>query len=421
MNLKQSPRTLFAFCAAILCLGGIWLLHDWYHGSFLSTLNLSPQAGDTLGGAFIVSLAFAIFMLTSRKIDESGAPGDITQDPSKHATGIKRTTLDQVTGELRQVAPYNNVLRKQLGAVATETEQAAFDISQRLKTIDDVVGRLSDLVQSSTEESSALLSKSQHCIEQNRELLQQVEKYIKAHISSAEIERKRVEQAAKEIQSLDSLVALVRNVSSQTNLLALNAAIEAARAGEAGRGFAVVADEVRKLSCATDKAVASINEGIQGVSHSIQAHFQNNLSKERIDSEQTTLQNLADRLDSMGSSYQALIEREESLMKQIHTLSEELVQMFMDTMASVQFQDLARQQVEQVCRALDRLDDHASHLAQRLERHDDANIEIPPLARQLDDLHASYIMKSRRPLLDDSSVRHSVAAEDPMKMRVQLF
>jgi methyl-accepting chemotaxis protein len=326
---------------------------------------------------------------------------------------------EQVAGELRGVQGFNDVVRGQLNGVVTETEKAAFDIASRLQAIDDIISRLGSFVETTTAESNKLLTASEGRIEHNRVLIATLESYIKQRIATTQEDRERIGHVVKEARSLGTLVELIKHISGQTNLLALNAAIEAARAGEAGRGFAVVADEVRKLSAETDKAVGQISKGIQTVANSIESQFADKLSHDNTSSESKALEGFATQLDELGKSYKEVTEREALVMGNITDSSQALAGMFMSALASVQFQDVTRQQIEQVVDALNRLDAHSRMLADRLGQLEDPHFQLQPLSAHLDQIYSNYVMDSQRDT--HNSATGSSAATVETRPKIELF
>lgn len=375
----------------------VYFFNAWWVEDFLPSMGLKQNVGGALGSFLMITVAFLGQRLVSTAIYRDWLFGmQNQQENTARLNSAYLATTQQVTEELHQVGNYNNVVRGQLDTVVKETEQAAFDIASRLQSIDGVVTHLGSFVNTSSHESNEMLALSAGRIERNRELIGTLDRYIKERIVSSETDRQNVEQVVKEAQSLGSLVQLIRSISQQTNLLALNAAIEAARAGDVGRGFAVVADEVRKLSGATDQAVTKIDQGIRAVALSIESHFKDKMSIAHIEAERTELQSFAAQLDDLGKSYQEVTDHEAQVMVQIGNSSRQLAEMFMNALASVQFQDVTRQQIEQVIDALNRLDSHASLLAERLKQFENPDFELQPLSQHLAQMYGNYVMSSQR-------------------------
>ena len=399
----------------------VFALHGWWHKSILPSTGIPDNVADAIGTFVIIAVVFVAQRLVSVAFYRDWLFGmNVQQADYLKANDAMLDTADLVAQELRQVGTYNNVVRGQLDTVVKETEQAAFSIAERLQSIDGVVTELNSFVETSSQQSNEMLTQSATRIERNRELISTLDEYIKDRITTTETDRQNVEQVVKEAQSLGSLVQLIRSISNQTNLLALNAAIEAARAGEVGRGFAVVADEVRKLSGATDQAVTQINAGIQKVAQSIESHFKDKMIGDHIDAERNALQSFSAQLDDLGKSYQEVTDHETQVMAQIRSSSQALAEMFMNALASVQFQDVTRQQIEQVAAALERLDSHANLLADRLKQLADPHAEFKPLAQHLDQMYGSYVMSSQRDS-HQASLGQAKDTSDAGRPKIELF
>lgn len=419
MHLRRA--TLSVFCVALIAALNIFFLNDWFNERFVIWLGVSESLADAVGVFVIVMAAYFVQRVVSIVLyrdTQFGAEASIDNLDQRSDSFIE--AAEQVSRELRQIRTINEVLRNQLSMITEETELAAFDITSRLHEIDEQISGLTQFAGSSAEDSQQLLAQSDKRIEENQSLVARLDGYIAGRMERDAEEHQRITMVTEEAQSLFNMVDLIRSVSAQTNLLALNAAIEAARAGEAGRGFAVVADEVRQLSGKTEETVAQISDGIEQVIAAIEQQFQDKLKSSRIDEERETLKSFSKHMNELGSSYQTMAENDARTVTSVYEASQEMARMFMDSLAAVQFQDVTRQQIEHIASALERVDTHCDMLADRLDAFDEADFTIQPMAEQLEEIYSQYVMQSQR------SRHHDAVAHDQMSdgndgPKVELF
>jgi len=392
IRLRQLIITLVT---AAICGIGVYLFHAPFHQWNHEALGISEQLADTLGTIAVVLLSFIVNSMVSVAVFKDVSLGmRAVQDQLDQKLSGDEGIINSAANDLGELPALTRLLNEQLHAITEETERSAYSIMERLQAIDGVINELMSTVTASAQEAEVMIQSGEKSIGSNVDLIANLNQYIQERMAESEADRESIAVVVQQAKSLSSLVDMVKNISSQTNLLALNAAIEAARAGEVGRGFAVVADEVRKLSGETDHAVSKIQEGIGNVAKTIEEQFRNKLEHSNIQQQKEVLENFTKHLDSMGSNYQNLMKRDEKTLAHLGSTSQTLSSMFMDVLASIQFQDVTRQQIEQVQKALTRLDEHVAQMVQMMRSKDFSN--APSIREHIDQIYEGYVMEKQR-------------------------
>ncbi len=391
----KQRQLIVALLTAASCAAGVYMLHVPFHDWLHAAAGMSDRIADAVGTVIIVLLSFLINNMVSMAIfhDVSLGMRDVQHRLDQKISGDE-DIINSAASDLGELPALTKLLNQQLHAITEETERSAYGIMERLQAIDGVINELMATVTAGAHDAEAMIQSGEKSVGSNVELIANLNQYIQERFAESDADRESIAIVVRQAESLSSLVDLIKNISSQTNLLALNAAIEAARVGEVGRGFAVVADEVRKLSGETDHAVSMIQEGIGNVAKTIENQFRNKLEHSNIQQQKEVLVNFSSHLDSMGHNYQRLMKRDEEMLAKLSNTSETLSSMFMEVLANIQFQDVTRQQIEQVQNALTRLDTHVAQMVGMMRSRDFSN--AASIKDHIDQIYEGYVMDKQR-------------------------
>lgn len=165
--------------------------------------------------------------------------------------------IDQLASSAHSLSAVTEQTNREVSHQQEETEQVATAMNQMTATVHDVARN--------AEEAALAAQSADEKVDSGQTVVRQSLQRIEQLASSSASASDSIENLSAEIQNIGTVLGVIKSVAEQTNLLALNAAIEAARAGEQGRGFAVVADEVRALAKRTQQSTEEIERLISSL------------------------------------------------------------------------------------------------------------------------------------------------------------
>ncbi|MEB0006705.1 methyl-accepting chemotaxis protein [Pseudomonas sp. RTB3] len=175
-----------------------------------------------------------------------------------------RKTIEQISGSATQLASAAEELSAVTEEASRGVQQQNNEIEQAATAVNEMTAAVEEVARNAVSTSQASQQSTQAARE-GRDRVVETVSAIQAMTQDVQTTSDLVEGLAEQGRDIGKVLDVIRSIAEQTNLLALNAAIEAARAGEAGRGFAVVADEVRALAHRTAQSTREIEQMVAGI------------------------------------------------------------------------------------------------------------------------------------------------------------
>lgn len=276
-----------------------------------------------LGVVFANKMAegdFTIADLDIKSKDESGLMSIALNKTKNQLGNLLNTAMGNVKSNASQVASASEELSATVKQMAdrideqtNKSEQVATAATEMSQTVIDIAKNASG-ISTSADDTLKIVQNGEEVVKQAIEEVRHISTNV---IQSSEI----ITSLGERSKQIVAIVDVIKDIADQTNLLALNAAIEAARAGEQGRGFAVVADEVRKLADKTTKATSEVGAMINAIrdetSKAVGAMTQ---SQSSVDRGVSLSAEAGDALHMILKSMQSL----QSMVQQIASATEEM-------------------------------------------------------------------------------------------------
>lgn len=352
-----------------------------------------PRIWPDLGSTFTVGTLALAALLLAQPINALLCGLD-----SRYRRGADRAghmPTEQAVAEVREVSPYLTVMSQHLSEALRETEQGVVALINQINDIHQVSASQLDTIEAAEQQGAHLSQVVREKIAVDQQLGSILEMFVERQEADSASNLQRL-QRLQEVKSLGPLVDVIASVAQQTNFLSINAAIEAAHAGESGRSFAVLAAEIRQLSNRTAEAATDIVAKIHAATEGIDEELAKAGDLGGKEAASHNMRKVLADIDALQKRFaEATRSFQSNLVDGVKTGHQGIVSGLAGTLGGIQFHDVMRQRVEHVQLALDELNEHLQSMADQLHDRPWNPETMVTLRQRLQQQVAGYVMKSQ--------------------------
>ena len=325
------------------------------------------SAQDVRGGLLLIVLVvvpgfiyrWRNFAQARQAVTDMWARGHLSFGDLAHAFEMRKVL--QV--EARDCGTYTDVLREQIADSLAESEREVVAAIEQMSRLIDASNQQKEHIARSVSSGKQLTETTRQRVAANKGLVGAIQIELDAQLAETRSNFERIRELSGGVCALTPLIKVITSIATQTGVLALNAEIEAARAGSAGRGFSVVATEVRKLAALSTKAAAEISQTINATCSRVQTELTNAQEALRRHEAHAAMSHFTGDLDAMQQEFEKNSQLLLEVIADVDSSYAEMVERLSDAMGHIQFQDVMRQRMGHVQEALKDLRDQVQVLA----------------------------------------------------------
>lgn len=234
------------------------------------------------------------------------------------AERARREGMLAAAERLESVVAIVSSASEQLSDQIQESEHGAVEqagrVTQIAQAMDSMNSTVADVARNAAAASDVSVQTRQLATEGSEIVLKAIQGIRQLQKDSLAL-KTDMEELETQAQAINRIMGVISDIADQTNLLALNAAIEAARAGEAGRGFAVVADEVRKLAEKTMTSTTDVGNAITAIQRSV------DMSKMQVDNAVNSIEEATSFINDSGKALEEIVNMTDNTADQVHAIA----------------------------------------------------------------------------------------------------